>query len=73
VSMPQRERVNLLSSDDLADLLGVSERTVRTMRADGTGPRFIKLRGKIRYAPWEVRQWIDKNTTNTPANKEVTL
>ena len=73
MSMPQRERVNLLSSDDLANLLGISERTVRTMRTDGTGPRFIRLRGKIRYAPWDVRNWIDAQGANPPKNKEATL
>lgn len=65
MSMQQRERVNLLSSTELAEYLGISERTVRTMREDGTGPRFIRLRGKIRYAPWDVRKWIDQNSTAT--------
>lgn len=74
MSMPQRERVNLLSSDQLAEYLQVSERTVRTMREDGTGPKFIRLRGKIRYAPWDVRQWLDSQSTNqTTKDKEAAL
>ena len=56
----QRQRVKYLDTEGLAELLDVSTDNVKRMRANGTGPRFITVNGRIRYAPWDVRAWHDE-------------
>lgn len=49
-----------LSSRELADSLGVSERTITTWHAEGAGRTSIKL-GRLRlYAVDQVRQWLNQ-------------
>lgn len=49
----------LFSSDDLAELLGVPVLTVRKWRAQGTGPKFIRIGKYVRYRPEDVQAWLD--------------
>lgn len=55
----QRQRVRYLDTPALADLLNVSTDAVKRMRANGRGPRFIRVNGNVRYAPWDVKAWHD--------------
>lgn len=49
----------LLSSHEAADMLGVSEITLRGWRSCGTGPPFIRLaRRCVRYDPADLEQYI---------------
>jgi len=50
---------SLLTTPQLADRWGTSERHVERMRVAGTGPKFMRL-GKdkaVRYPPEEVEAW----------------
>lgn len=56
---------HLLSVADVADVLGLSEYTVRQAVRDGDLPA-AKLRGRIRIDPDAVRAWINASPV-TPA------
>ncbi|MGJ9424739.1 helix-turn-helix domain-containing protein [Nesterenkonia halotolerans] len=60
---PGLQRARMLDTKALAELLDVSVDTVKRMRRDATGPRFITVSGSIRYAPWDVRAWIEGNAS----------
>lgn len=48
----------LLTTDDVAKLLKLTDRQVRRMRADGSGPPFIRLGERTyRYSPTVVADW----------------
>ncbi len=50
----------LLRPAEVADVLGVSERTLERWRMDGEGPQFISMSRKtIRYSAGAVEDFID--------------
>lgn len=49
----------LLTSDDLAQLLRVSRRTIEAWAYRGTGPRITKVGRARRYRPSDVRSYLD--------------
>lgn len=49
--------VRHLTTDELADRLGVVPETVRSWRQRGTGPAYIRLGRAIRYREPEVEAW----------------
>lgn len=48
----------LINADELAEILGVSSRTVDTWRAGGEGPDYIKVGAQVRYRPLDVEDWL---------------
>lgn len=44
---------------DVAEYLGVTERTVRTWQQSHRLP-FLKIGGTVRFRPTDVRSWIDR-------------
>lgn len=61
----------LLTSREVAAMLGIAEITVREWRYKGKGPKFIKLegtiRGHVRYDPDDVQAYIDKYSVQPAA------
>lgn len=51
----------LWSTEDVAEFVGVSPRTVERWRAGDAGPRYIVAGRSIRYIPGSVRQWVEAN------------
>ena len=49
---------DLVTTDELADLLKVSPLTVRDWRKRRTGPRAIKVGHAVRYRRDDVETWI---------------
>lgn len=49
----------LVDSRSAAQLLGVSERTLYTLRKDGLP--YISMRGRIMFSMDDLEAWIDKN------------
>lgn len=47
-----------LSTEEVAEMAGVSLGAVRAMRRRGTGPLSIRLGGWVRFDPVSVRDWI---------------
>lgn len=51
----------LLSSKQVATMLGVSEPTLSRWRSAGQGPPVIEMSGIFRYKPESVEIWIKEN------------
>jgi predicted site-specific integrase-resolvase len=55
------KRINLLTPQEVAEMLQVTETTLKQWRAAGTGPSYVRLNRKtIRYAEEHVRHWIEE-------------
>lgn len=49
----------LLTPADLAERLGITERTLARWRETGSGPPFIRTGGRFpRYSPDDVDEWL---------------
>ena len=48
----------LLNTAEAAEIFCLSPRTMERLRTIGTGPRFIRLRGSVRYRVEELQRWI---------------
>lgn len=57
----------LLTTDDLAAMVGVKPRTVERWRADGEGPPFMLFGRTIRYHPARVQAWMLAREQGTPS------
>ena len=50
----------LLTSQEVADQLGITEGTLRNWRYEGEGPTYVKLRKRlVRYRRTDVQAYID--------------
>lgn len=49
----------LLATRDLAAVLGIREESVRRMRWNGDGPRFIRRGKRALYDPADVKEWLE--------------
>lgn len=50
--------MKLLTSKEVAALLGVQPNTLKLWRYHGKGPKFLKIRNMVRYNQDEVEKWI---------------
>lgn len=48
----------LLTTREVATLLGISEATMRFWRHKDRGPAFVRVGGAVRYRPQEVERWL---------------
>jgi hypothetical protein len=48
----------LLSTDEVAEVLGRPPRTLRQWRYLGVGPRYLKVGAAVRYRPGDVEEWL---------------
>jgi predicted DNA-binding transcriptional regulator AlpA len=48
----------LLTTHEVAQLLGVSEISLRKWRILGTGPKFVRCVGNVRYRSADIEQWV---------------
>lgn len=55
---PERDRLDLLTPEDLAALLQLSLGTLARWRRAGTGPVFIRIGNRVRYAPADLDVWL---------------
>ncbi|WP_114856462.1 helix-turn-helix domain-containing protein [Brachybacterium sp. YJGR34] len=58
----------LLTSDDLAELLGVELRTIERWRKSGKGPPFMLFGRTVRYHPTRVQQWMVSREQGGPSS-----
>ena len=50
----------LLTSQEVADQLGITEGTLRNWRYEGEGPKYVKLRKRlVRYRLADVQAYVD--------------
>jgi predicted DNA-binding transcriptional regulator AlpA len=48
-----------LTEAQVADVTHISQRTLQKWRLFGHGPRYVKLRGAVRYEWADVEAWIE--------------
>ena len=60
-TLKPRNLEELISPQQLADLIKKSVWTVYRMNSDGTGPSYFKLGGTVRYELSDVLAWLDDN------------
>jgi predicted DNA-binding transcriptional regulator AlpA len=66
---PPNVALGLLRTDEAARLLGLSRRTLEKHRTYGTGPRYLKLGGRVVYKVDDLKAWSElgyRNSTSDP-------
>ena len=59
----------LLTTADLSQFLGVSERTIAGWRLRGGGPRYLLLSGRcVRYRPSDVDLWLEERLLSSTSD-----
>jgi hypothetical protein len=57
--MTRRDVVEqLMSTDEVAEVLGRPPRTLRQWRYLGVGPKYLKVGAAVRYRPRDVESWL---------------
>ena len=54
-----------LTPAEVAEMLGLSVVTLNRWRTQGTGPRYLKPGGRVRYRPEDVRAWAEASAVET--------
>lgn len=57
----------LLTTQNVADYLGVPVATIYQWKYLGTGPRAIRVGRHLRFRPGDVESWLDANSDRAPA------
>jgi phage terminase Nu1 subunit (DNA packaging protein) len=63
---------NIITTKELASMLGISEATVRKWRHLGIGPRYIrlgKIRGRAVYSMAAVESWLAENEAGSTSEE----
>ena len=55
---------DLMSTAQVAAYLGVTPQTLANWAYKGKGPEFVKLDGRRRYVPADVRAWVEARKVN---------
>ena len=56
--------------NETAEVVRMSVRTLERRRLDGTGPKFVKLGGRVLYRPEDVSAWADARTFASTAEAQ---
>lgn len=59
----------LMTIEQLSDVLQVPVRTLRFWRQNGEGPPVKKIGSGLRYSPSEVKAWVDAQTATPKPRK----
>jgi excisionase family DNA binding protein len=64
---------DLLTTQEAADFLGVSARTLEGFRMRGGGPRFFKIGGSVRYRIARLEEFLrqhERTSTSDPGQSD---
>jgi len=61
-----RDDRRLLTIEEIAEYCGVPAATVRTWRANRTGPRGIRVGRHVRHRPSDVELWLELRSDPPP-------
>lgn len=53
-----RQKLGLITPDELAETLKITVTTLQSWRCDGQGPEYIKLGKQVFYRLTDVKDWI---------------
>lgn len=66
-----RSNPSYFTDHQAADRIGVHRDTLRRKRADGTGPRVIKVGPRlVRYRPEDVDAWMEQHAQGGQGNPQ---
>lgn len=57
----------LASGVEVAEMLGIPEKTLTQWRSDGKGPRYLKVGRYVRYRWSEVNEWLSTREADPTA------
>ncbi len=69
--MSEQSLETLLDEKELSRLFHVSIGTLRFWRAIGRGPRYRKVGQLVRYAPSDVKEWLERRPAGGEVEAEV--
>lgn len=55
----------LMTANEVADVLGLSAGTLANWRSLGMGPTYLKLGGRVRYRVSNVNDWVSSQESET--------
>ena len=64
----------VMSTRDLADMLGLQPQTLRIWRSQGRGPQYIRFGGsksRVFYRKIDVEVWLERNTFTSTSEETV--
>jgi len=68
-SNPNTDPNALINEQQTANLLCLSERTLRNWRTRGNGPKFVKISARcIRYRMSDILEWADNKTRRSTSD-----
>lgn len=65
-----RSQLGILTTEEVASSLEVTEHTLAMWRSEGKGPKFVRLGRGIFYRRADVQEWIDKSVVSVAASAE---
>ena len=73
MSEPSRSdnELHYLRTREAAEFLGLSHRTLEKHRTYGTGPKYLKLGGRVVYRVQDLQEWAtlgERTSTSDPGN-----
>ncbi len=51
-----------MTTEEAANYIGLSKKTLAGYRCDGVGPKFVKLGSRVFYKKSDLDSWIDSNS-----------
>jgi predicted DNA-binding transcriptional regulator AlpA len=61
--MDNRKHEALIGPDEAARRLGIKSQTLYTWRYRGKGPKSYNVGGSVKYRPFELDAWLERNAT----------
>lgn len=62
-----REKLGLLTNEEVAQVIAVTEHTLSVWRSAGKGPKFVRLGRNVFYRLADVQAWVDANVVTAEA------
>lgn len=59
----------LLNTEQAAERLGLSPRTLERYRVTGEGPEFLKMGRAVRYTASKLQRWLERCTRRSTSDK----
>ncbi|GMM62379.1 helix-turn-helix transcriptional regulator [Novosphingobium pituita] len=61
--------MNVLTTEEAAKLLKLSQPTMNRFRVKGDGPVYVKLGGAVRYRQCDLETWLESRTTRSTSEE----